>query len=242
VYRAHDRYLDRDVAVKVVHEHLSPQDRQRFLREIRTLARLNHPGIVTVYDLGEQDGQPYFTMPLLQGGPLTVLGPLEDDPAQLGRYLTAAAFVARALHHVHASGLIHRDLTPGNILLDQSGNPRIMDFGLVALSDFSRHLTRSGVTLGTPQYMAPEQARGSGVGPASDLYALGAVLYRVACGSPPFVGDSDQSILYQHVYDLPPDPRDLNPGRAGRTRAGAAGPARQETRGPPLNGEITDCP
>ena len=211
VYRAHDRQLGREVAIKAVHAHLPPGDRQRFLREIRTLARLSHPGVVTVYDLGEHDGQVFFTMPLLPGGPISELGPLEDDPAQLGHFLTASAFVARALHHVHGEGLIHRDLTPGNILLDASLNPRIMDFGLVALSEYSRQLTRSGVTLGTPQYMAPEQARGVGVGPASDLYALGAVLYRVACGSPPFVGDSDQSVLYQHVYDAPPDPRDLNP-------------------------------
>jgi eukaryotic-like serine/threonine-protein kinase len=215
VYRAHDRQLGRQVAIKAVHEHLSPGDRQRFLREIRTLARLSHPGIVAVYDLGEQGSQLYFTMPLLAGGPISGLGPLEDDPEQLGRFLTAAAFVARALQHVHDSGLVHRDLTPGNILLDGavmgSGVPRIMDFGLVALSEYSRQLTRSGVTLGTPQYMAPEQARGVGVSPASDLYALGAVLYRAACGSPPFVGDSDQSILYQHVYDAPPDPRELNP-------------------------------
>ncbi|WP_407538937.1 PQQ-binding-like beta-propeller repeat protein [Deinococcus radiomollis] len=211
VYRAADRQLGREVAVKVVHEHLPPADRQRFLREIRTLARLTHPGVVTVYDLGEQGGRVFFTMPLLVGGPISSLGPLEDDPAQLGRFLEAAAFVARALQHVHDSGLVHRDLTPGNILLDASGVPRIMDFGLVALSEYTRQLTRSGVTLGTPQYMAPEQARGVGVGPSSDLYALGAVLYRVACGSPPFVGDSDQSILYQHVYDAPPDPRELNP-------------------------------
>ncbi|WP_425146868.1 PQQ-binding-like beta-propeller repeat protein [Deinococcus sp.] len=216
VYRAHDTQLDRTVAVKIVHPHLPPMDRQRFSREIRTLARLLHPGVVAVYDLGEHLGRIYFTMPLLSGGAVTALGPLEDDPGQLGRYLTAAAFVARALQHVHDAGLIHRDLTPGNILLDGTGGvgggtPRIMDFGLVALSEYSRHLTRSGVTLGTPQYMAPEQARGVGVSHASDLYALGAVLYRVACGSPPFVGDSDQSVLYQHVYDAPPDPRELNP-------------------------------
>jgi eukaryotic-like serine/threonine-protein kinase len=215
VYRALDRQLAREVAVKAVHGHLPPQERQRFLREIRTLAQLSHPGIVTVYDLGEHEGQLYFTMPLLAGGPITGLGPLEDDPSQLGRFLTASAFIARALQHVHDAGLVHRDLTPGNILLDGPseglGTPRIMDFGLVALSEFSRHLTRSGVTLGTPQYMAPEQALGKGVGPASDLYALGAVLYRVACGSPPFVGDSDQSVLYQHVYDQPTDPRELNP-------------------------------
>ncbi|WP_424952034.1 PQQ-binding-like beta-propeller repeat protein [Deinococcus sp.] len=241
VYRAHDRHLGREVAVKVVHEYLSPQERQRFLREIRTLARLTHPGIVTVYDLGEQGSKLFFTMPLLAGGPVSLLGPLEDDPGQLGRFLSAAEFVARALHHVHESGLIHRDLTPGNILLDGpvegSGVPRIMDFGLVALSEYSRHLTRSGVTLGTPQYMAPEQARGVGVGPASDLYALGAVLYRVACGSPPFVGDSDQSVLYQHVHDAPTDPRELNPAIPDGLARVLLGLLSKKPAGRPASGE-----
>lgn len=213
VFRAQDALLDREVAVKVMHAHVPDSDRRRFLREVRTLARLTHPGVVPVLDLGEEPegGRPFFTMPLLTGGPVTALGPLEDAPGPLARFLTAAAFASRALHFVHAHGIVHRDLTPGNVLLDGAGLPRIMDFGLVALSEQTRHLTRSGVTLGTPAYMAPEQARGTGVDARSDLYALGAVLYRVACGSPPFVGDSDQSVLYQHVYEAAPDPRELNP-------------------------------
>lgn len=216
VYRAEDTRLGREVAVKVLHPHLPDGDRARFLREVRTLARLSHPGVVPVLDLGEAPGEgggparAFFTMPLLKG-PVTALGPLEDSPASLTPFLTAAGFASRALGFIHAQGIIHRDLTPGNVLLDEARMPRLMDFGLVALSEHSQHLTRSGVTLGTPAYMAPEQARGAGVGPRSDLYALGAVLYRVACGSPPFVGDSDQSVLFQHVYEPPPDPRDLNP-------------------------------
>ena len=213
VFHALDTLIDREVAVKVMHAHVPDSDRSRFLREVRTLARLTHPGIVPVLELGteEDTGRPFFTMPLMTGGPVTALGPLEDAPLPLARYLTAAAFASRALHFIHAQGITHRDLTPGNVLLDDAGLPRIMDFGLVALSEHTRHLTRSGVTLGTPAYMAPEQARGVGVGPRSDLYALGAVLYRVACGIPPFVGDSDQSVMFQHVYERVPDPRDLNP-------------------------------
>lgn len=213
VFRARDALLDREVALKAMHAHVPESDRSRFLREVRTLARLTHPGVVAVLDLGEeeQNGRPFFTMPLLTGGPISVLGPLEDAAHSLDQFVTAAGFVARALGFIHAQGMIHRDLTPGNILLDAARLPRIMDFGLVALSEQSRHLTRTGVTLGTPIYMAPEQAKGVGVDSRSDLYALGAVLYRVACGSPPFVGDSDQSILYQHVYEKPTDPRDLNP-------------------------------
>ena len=213
VFRARDQLLGREVAVKVQHAHVPDSDRERFLREVRTLARLTHPGVIPVLDLGTDPdaGRPFFTMPLMTGGPVTALGPLEDAPLPLARFLTAAAAASRALHFIHARGITHRDLTPGNVLLDDAWMPRIMDFGLVALTEQTRHLTRSGVTLGTPAYMAPEQARGVGVGPLSDLYALGAVLYRVACGSPPFVGDSDQSVLYQHVYEAAPDPRDLNP-------------------------------
>ncbi|UQN05367.1 serine/threonine-protein kinase [Deinococcus sp. QL22] len=212
VFRAHDALLDREVAVKLMHAHVPDSDRARFLREVRTLARLTHPGVVPVLDLGEEDtGRPFFTMPLFTGGQITALGPLEDAPGPLARFLTAAAFASRALHFVHSQGIVHRDLTPGNILLDGASLPRIMDFGLVTLTEQTRHLTRSGVTLGTPAYMAPEQAKGVGVEPRSDLYALGAVLYRVACGSPPFVGDSDQSVMFQHVYEAPKDPRELNP-------------------------------
>ncbi|AZI41978.1 serine/threonine-protein kinase [Deinococcus psychrotolerans] len=211
VYRATDLHLGRDVALKALHEQVHFLDRERFLREVRILARLSHPGVVAIHDLGQDLGRDFFTMPLLTGGPISLLGPLEDAPGSLERFLTAAAFVSKALAHIHDEGLVHRDLTPGNVLLGADGLPRIMDFGLVSMSEHTRHLTRSGVTLGTPQYMAPEQARGSGVGPSSDLYALGAVLYRVACGSPPFVGDNDQSVLFQHVYEHVPDPRELNP-------------------------------
>ncbi len=211
VYRARDARTGREVAVKLLYAGVPEADRRRFEREIRTLSSLTHPGVVEVHDLGEHEGRLFFVMPLLTGGPLSALGPLEDEPTAVGRFLTASAFVARTLQYVHDRGVIHRDLTPNNILLGDDGLPRVMDFGLVSLGEMTRHLTRSGVTPGTPHYMAPEQARGGAVGSWSDLYALGAVLYRVACGSPPFVGENDQAVLYQHVYEAPPHPQDVNP-------------------------------
>jgi len=212
VYRATDRALGRDVAVKLLHDHVLDSDRRRFEREIRTLARLSHPGVVAIHDLGQDErGRLFFAMQLLLGGPISALSPLDDTPQGLARFFEAAAFVARTLDFVHRRGVVHRDLTPHNILLGDDGLPRVMDFGLVYLSEGTRDLTRAGYTLGTPQYMAPEQAKGIGVGPHSDLYALGAVLYRVATGRPPFEGDSDQAVLYQHVYEPPVPPIEVNP-------------------------------
>ncbi len=211
VWRAFDTVLKREVALKILHEYVPPTDRQRFRREIRTLAQLAHPNIIGIYDLGEDDGRAFFTMELLPGGAICDLGPLEDSSEEFERFLNIAREAALGLRHIHARGLVHRDLTPRNILLDGGARPRIMDFGLVYASDHTRDLTRTGYTLGTPQYMAPEQAKGGTVTPMSDLYAFGAVLYRTATGRAPFEADNDQGILYQHVYEAPKPPETLNP-------------------------------
>lgn len=210
VFRATDTLLARDVALKRIHPHASEAEKSRFLREIKTLAHLSHPAIVPVLDLAEAEGRPFFAMPLLQGSIIQLSVP-NDTANELEHFLEVASRTAEGLQHIHSRGMIHRDLTPANILLDESSLPRIMDFGLVALSEKSHHLTRTGATLGTPAYMSPEQAKGKELDPRSDLYALGAVLYRVACGVAPFVADNDQSILYQHVYETPIDPREHNP-------------------------------
>lgn len=210
VFKARDLHLERVVALKVLRPHLTETDSERFRREIRALAQLNHPGIVSIYDLGSGD-KVYFAMELIEGGPITDLGPVDGDLGPLARLLEASAVVAEALAYVHRLGMVHRDLTPRNILLTQQGMPKVMDFGLVQLTETSKQLTRTGLTLGTPQYMAPEQATGEATGAATDLYAFGAVLYRTLTGLSAFEGENDQAVLYQHVYGKVTPPSELNP-------------------------------
>ncbi len=210
VYRAHDHHLERDVALKVLRPHLTEADQERFRREIKALAKLSHPGIVSIYDLGRGE-YVYFAMELVEGGPFTDLGPLEPDLTPQLTFCEAAISVAEALAYVHRQQMVHRDLTPRNVLLSTQGHPKVMDFGLVRLAEATQQLTRTGFTLGTPHYMAPEQARGELIGAHTDVYALGAVLYRTVTGVAPFEADNDQAVLYQHVYDDPRPPDALNP-------------------------------
>jgi eukaryotic-like serine/threonine-protein kinase len=210
VFRARDQHLERDVALKILRPHLTDTDQERFLREIKTLARLSHPGVVAIHDLGRSDFV-YFAMELVEGGLFTDLGPLEPDPEPFERLLSAAVTVAETLAYVHRLGIVHRDITPRNILLTNHGFPKVMDFGLVQLAETTRQLTRTGLTLGTPHYMAPEQARGGATGAHTDLYAFGAVLYRAVTGVTPFDADNDQAVLYQHVYGEPTPANERNP-------------------------------
>jgi eukaryotic-like serine/threonine-protein kinase len=210
VFRSFDRHLERDVALKILRPHLTEADQERFRREIKTLAQLSHPGIVSIYDLGRGDAV-YFTMELITGGLFTELGPYDGDPEPSIRFLDAAIVAAETLAYVHRHGMVHRDLTPRNILLTEQGHPKVMDFGLVQLAEASRQLTRTGLTLGTPQYMAPEQAKGDPTGAHTDLYAFGAVLYRTVTGFAPFDAENDQAVLYQHVYGTIVPPHERNP-------------------------------
>jgi WD40 repeat protein/tRNA A-37 threonylcarbamoyl transferase component Bud32 len=214
VYKARQRSLDRVVAVKLLRSSdlADPSARERFRREATAAAQLTHPNIVRVYEVGTSAGIDYLVMDYIEGRTLADVaraGPLGDK--QAARWLSAAA---RAIEHAHAKGVLHRDLKPGNLLIDSQGQVHVSDFGLARRLDGGETLTQSGDVLGTPAYMSPEQARGQAeaLAPATDVYSLGAILYELVAGRPPFAGQSPYEIIRQVVASEPVAPRSLNPG------------------------------
>jgi eukaryotic-like serine/threonine-protein kinase len=212
VYRAWHLRLDRAVALKMLlaGSYARPEQRDRFLREAQAVAALHHPNIVQVHDAGEVDGRPYFTMELVEGGDLAQHVQGVPQPAREGASLVAT--IADAVHTAHQIGIVHRDLKPNNILLTKGGTPKVSDFGLARRLEADDGLTLSGAPLGTPSYMAPEQARGDrdAIGPATDIYALGTILYELLTGRPPFRSDTTSATLHQVVNEEPVPPRRLN--------------------------------
>jgi serine/threonine-protein kinase len=213
VYRAWHLDLDRAVALKMLlagpyarHEEL-----ERFLREARAVAGLHHPNVVPVYDVGDVEGRPYFTMELVEGGNLAEQ--IQGVPQTQREAAALVATLADAVHAAHQSGILHRDLKPANILLTPDGTPKVTDFGLARPLRGDNGLTFSGAPLGTPSYMAPEQALGDkrALGPATDVYALGAILYELLTGRPPFRAESATATLQQVVGDDAVPPAQLNP-------------------------------
>jgi serine/threonine protein kinase len=189
IYRAHQISLDRPVALKVLRKDANRDDLERFRSESEAAARLRHPHIAQVYDAGTCDDRPYFAMEYFDGGTLArKLGRQPQSPTDAATMVEA---LARAAQHAHENGVVHRDLKPANVLLTADGLPKIADFGL-ARQTVSGLGTRTGDLLGTPSYMAPEQAAGRShqSGPAGDIYSLGAVLYECLTGRPPFQGVS----------------------------------------------------
>lgn len=216
VYRAFDSELKRTVALKVLRPRalLSDIARQRFRREAETAAGLSHPNLVAVYDVGEAEGRPYLVMELVEGRPLNViLAAGEVSEQECARLVEEAA---RGVAVAHAHGIIHRDLKPGNILVTPDGQPKVGDFGLAHLMDSSVELTRTGSTLGTPLYMAPEQVEGHSkeLTPKTDVYALGAVLYEGLVGRPPHPGESLLEVYQAVVHREPAAPRSIKPSLA----------------------------
>jgi len=207
VYLANDEDLHRPVAVKVLAEHLADDEsiRKRFLREARLAARLSHPNVVQVYDAGESDGQPFIVMEYVPGETLAAGGKLPTADA-VGLALQACA----GLQHAHEAGLIHRDIKPGNLLLREDGVLKVADFGLARTAD-ATHLTQLGTILGTAAYLAPEQAAGEEVTAAADIYSLGAVLYELLTGRPPFQFESLAELAQKQSSGVISPVRDLEP-------------------------------
>jgi serine/threonine protein kinase len=210
VYRAWQPSLQRHIALKVLPEYFrhDPDLLARFQREARAAAQLEHPNIVHIYDTGIADGLPYIAMEYLQGGSLQErLARGAMPPAEA---LGLLEQVASALDHAHARGLIHRDVKPANILFTADGRPKVADFGIARATEGTR-LTRTGTVMGTPEYMAPEQAEGQSVDHRADLYALGVILYQMLTGQAPFHGTTPHATLHAVIYEPPPPPRQLNP-------------------------------
>jgi serine/threonine protein kinase/WD40 repeat protein len=213
VYKARQVSLNRIVAVKMIlaGQLASVADVQRFHAEAESAARLQHPNIVAIHEIGQHQGQDYFSMDFVEGQNLAeFVGQIPLPAKQAAKYLKV---VAEAVHYAHQQGILHRDLKPSNILINQSGQPRITDFGLAKQMKGDSDLTVSGQVLGSPNFMPPEQAAGrrNGIGPAADVYALGAILYFMLTGRPPFAAESLTETLRQLATIEPPAPRVLNP-------------------------------
>jgi serine/threonine protein kinase len=207
VYRALDARLNRAVAIKVLPPDLAfnPSVRSRFLREAQMAARLAHPNIVPIYSVDEREGIVYFVMALVDGDSLgRLLTPARALPIEEARRIVAD--VADALHYAHAQGVVHRDIKPDNILLDRvSGRPMVTDFGIARAAAEQSRLTVTGVAVGTPAYMSPEQAMGErDVDGRSDIYSLGVVAYQIIAGDPPFRATNTPAMLMKHVSEPPP--------------------------------------
>ncbi|HZN35376.1 MAG TPA: serine/threonine-protein kinase, partial [Pirellulaceae bacterium] len=214
VYRARQQSLGRSVALKMILSGQLASDHQvkRFQAEAAAAARLDHSGIVPIYEVGQLGGQHFFSMALVEGGSLqerVARGPL--PPREAAELMQR---IAEAVHYAHEQGVVHRDLNPQNVLLDRHGNPKVTDFGLAKRDDGADGLTQSGELVGTPGYMAPEQALGKTheLGPLVDVYALGGVLYCLLAGRPPFQAASLAETLRQIAEQEPVSPRLLNPG------------------------------
>ena len=206
VHRAWDTELSRWVALKLLTETADPSSRERFLREARTAAALDHPGIIPIYEAGQAENDLYIAMKLVE---TVSLRDLRLKPGECARIVREAAL---AVHAAHQAGIIHRDLKPGNILVDPSGRVFVSDFGIAREIQVDARLTASGSILGTPTYMAPEQAMGKDVARrASDIYSLGATLYELLAGRPPFEGESVYALLKRIVEEEPPALRRVAP-------------------------------
>ena len=213
VYKGYRADIDRTVAIKiltvnpaVVNESLIA----RFKLEAKTIARLEHPHILTLYDYGVEDDLLYLVMPYLDGGSLGDRLK-SDDPPSLEEIAKLLSEVATALDYAHREGIIHRDIKPDNILLDKEGHALIADFGIVKIAESDNSLTATGGVVGTPAYLAPEQAGGDGITSSSDIYSLGVVIYEIVSGKKPYSAETPIQVILKHINDPVPNIRELSP-------------------------------
>jgi len=213
VYLARQIELKRRVALKMLTGHYGPDELRRFLDEAETAAGLTHTNIAHIYEVGEHDGIPFFSMEFVEGG--SIADRLRKEPLPPRETAQLMISVARAVHYAHQNGVIHRDMKPANVLLDLDGVPKVADFGIAKRLNDDSQLTRTGSIIGTPIYMAPEQASGNSkhVGPPADIYSLGAILYEMLAGRPPFLPeDSEVPITVRVLNDDPVSPAFHNSG------------------------------
>ncbi|NDJ54420.1 MAG: serine/threonine protein kinase, partial [Chloroflexi bacterium] len=210
VYKAFQPSVGRHVAIKILPRQLAedPTFLKRLEREAQVVGQIEHRSIVPIYDYGYVDRIPYIVMRYIDGG--TLRRKMFYDDIDLRDAARMIGQVAEGLDFAHQSGVLHRDIKPSNILLDSSGNAYLTDFGIAKLMGSASQITGSGV-VGTPSYMSPEQCRGKELGPTSDIYALGAILFELTAGHPPFEADTPLSVMYMHVRDPIPDPLDSRP-------------------------------
>jgi len=219
VYRAYDPMFEREVALKVLPTELMHDElfRGRFEREAKIIAKLEHAAIVPVYDVGQENNQPYFVMRFMAGGSLSER--MSEAPVSLEETARIVDRVATALDYAHSKGIIHRDLKPGNILFDEVGDPYISDYGIAKLAQAQQtNLTGSSI-IGTPTYMSPEQAQGNEIDGRSDLYSLGVIVYEMLSTKPPYEAATPLGMVFKHVSDPIPHILDINPNLPSATEA-----------------------
>ncbi len=204
VYRARQLNIQREVAIKVIKPDLADTEDllKRFEREANTVASLSHPHILKLFDFGQYEGLLYLVMELLTGGALA--DEIRQGPLSVDRTARLVDQMAGALDYAHMQGLIHRDLKPQNILLDQRGNAHLTDFGIAKILGATTNLTQSGVVMGTPAYMSPEQWQGQALTPQADLYSFGVMVFEMLTGRLPFRADTPAAMMYRHLQELPP--------------------------------------